>query len=168
MCCLTDDDIVVTIDSDDSKVIVYNREGKVRWTFDGIELKYPYKVAVNKVNQDICICHQKTDRWYFMGEVKAIGADGKLHFEYSGNDRRRFRPVGVCTDQMGHVLITDYYYHRVHILDQEGQFIQDILYSDEERFNSYSLDVDEEGYVWVGENKSNATKARVKVARYLH
>ena len=67
---------------------------------------------------------------------------------------------------MGHVLIADHNNHRVHILDQEGQFIQFILTSQQGLHEPITIDVDKEGYVWVGE-LVDINKGRVKVARYL-
>ena len=124
LCCLHNDDIVVTF-KDENKVEVYNRNGLVRWTID-YKFRYPFKVTVNKVNKDICICdldsfHSST------GKLIAVGADGQARYEYSGQGAEELSPYTVCTDQMGHVLITDCVNHCVHILDQDGRFIQYVL-----------------------------------------
>ena len=161
LCCLPNNDIVVTISSD-HQVIVYSRDGKVRRTLDNIKFRYPYKVAVNKVNQDICICDHDSDAWYSEGKLINVGADGQLRYEYTGQGGNKFCPVGVCTDQMGHVLVTDYKNHRVHILDQDGQFIQYVLTTEQGLHQPNTLDVDRECHVWVGEYDQH-----VKIARYL-
>ena len=51
--------------------------------------------------------------------------------------------------------------HRIHILDQEGLFIQYILIKEQGPRRPISIDVDMEGYVWVGGEK------QVLVAKYL-
>ena len=159
LCCLQNKDIVVAF-PDDRKVVVYSSNGVVKNTLDHIEFKYPDKVAVNKVNQDIYICDHNF--YNNNGKVVAVGMTGNFKFEYPGHNEEQFTLVDVCTDQMGHILIADHDYDCVHILDQEGQFLQYILNLDD----PYSIDVDGEGYVWVGENKT-ATEGCVKVARYL-
>ena len=92
----------------------------------------------------------------------AVGADSQLKYEYSGQSDKKFCPVGVGSDQMGHVLIADYKNHDVHILDQEGRFIQFILTSQQGLHDPVTIHVDREGYVWVGEYDQY-----VKIARYL-
>ena len=87
-----------------------------------------------------------------------------MHTQGQGDSE--FTPVGVCADQMGHILITDYSNHRVHILDQKGCFIQYILTSHQGLHQPVTIDVDKEGNMWVGEWVDYG-KGRGKVARYL-
>ena len=162
LCCLNNNDIVVTF-PDDSKFVVYSRNGEIRQKMDNIKFRFPMSVAVNKVNQDIYICDHEYNAEYSIGKVVTIGADGQLRYEYSGQGGNVFGPVDVCTDQMGHILITDFHNNRVHILDQEGQFIQYVLTSQHGLNCPTTIDVDREGYVWVGEYDNKC----VKVARYL-
>ena len=160
LCCLQNNDIVVAFDKD-RKVVVYSSKGKIRHTLDQIKFRYPMKVAVNKVNQDLYICDHEEDDAYFPGKVIAVGADGHLRYEYLGQGEMNFTPVEVCTDQMGHILITDRNNNRVHILDQEGQFIKYILTSEQGMRLPNSIDTDGEGYIWVGKWEC------VKVSQYL-
>ena len=165
LCILQSKDIVMTFNRD-SKVDVYRRDGLIRQTFDHIKFKNPISVAENKVNQDIYICEHDKNHDYSPGKVIAVDVDGQLRYEYSGQGDKVFCPVGVCTDQMGHVLITDFHNNCVHILDQEGRFIQHILTEQQGLKQPNAIDVDKEGYVWVGEY-INYNKGHVKVARYL-
>ena len=160
LCCLHNGDIVVAFD-EESKIIVYSRDGHIRQTLDHIKLRCPISVAVSKVNHDIYICDHGEKNYYSPGKVIAVGADGQLRYEYSRQGDSAFIPLAVCTDQMGHVLITDNKNHRVHILDQEGQFIQYILTSQQGLKWPNTIDIDREGYVWVGQFEC------VKVSRYL-
>ena len=163
LCCLQNGDIVVAFD-EDSRVIMYTRDGKIKRTLDHIKFRYPKKVAVNNANQDICICDHEEDGVYFPGKVIAVGADGQLRYEYSGQGGKPIVPADACTDQMGHVLIIDCDNHQIHILDQEGRFIQYILTLQELNYPN-TIDVDREGHVWVGDVDIN--KGHIKVARYL-
>ena len=165
-CCLHNGDIVVTFPDD--KVAVYSRDGQIQQTFHHIKLSWPWGVAVNKVNQDIYICDLEEWGRDTPGKLLAVGADGRLRYEYTGQHDSEFTPVDVCTDLMGHVLVADYINHRVHILDQEGWFIQYILTEQQGLRWPTFIDVDREGYVWVGGRHSDEDDTScVKVSRYL-
>ena len=160
LCCTHNGDMVVRFPND-RKVVIYKRTGKIRQMLDHIKLRYPLSVSVNKVNHDIYICDKESDGFASPGKVMAVGTDYKLRYEYTGQGDNEFTPVDVCTDKMGHILATDYRYHRVHILDQEGRFIQYILTSQHGLHETVTIDVDSKGYMWVGEYNC------VRVARYL-
>ena len=164
LCCLPNDDIVVTFPHD-SKVTVYGRDGKSRRTLNHIRFRHPMRVAVNKVNQDIYICDQEHLGYGNPGKLLAVGADGRLRYEYTGQSDSKFTPAEVCSDQMGHILIADHANNQVHILNQEGWFIRYVLTVQQGLNYPTTIDVDREGYVWVGELVENG--GYVKVARYL-
>ena len=164
LCCLYNGDIVVAFRGD-SKVAVYDRTGQVRKTMDHIKFRRPMSVSVNKVNQNIYICDKECNGLDSAGKVIAVGTDYKLLYEYTGQGDSSFTPVEICTDQMGHILITDFRKPKIHILDQEGQFMQYILTS-QGLHHPRTVDVDREGYVWVGEYVNN--KGRFTVARYQY
>ena len=166
LCCLHNGDIVVAFPSD-SKVVIFSRTGEIRQTLDHIKIRVPMSVSVNKVNKDIYICDHENSWKDSAGKVIAIGADYKHRYEYTGQGDSKFTPLEMCTDQMGHVLIIDYINNRVHILDQEGRFIQPILTSKQGLHQPTTIDVDREGYMWVG-GKTEFRKDHVKVVRYLH
>ena len=159
--CCTCNDIVASFGYS-SKVIVYSRTGHPKRTFDHIRLRYPYKVTVNKANQDICICNN-VGAFSQRGKLLAVGSDNKLRYEYPGNGIE-FSPAGVCTDLMGHVLIIDTSSKGIHILDKEGHFIQYVLSEGQGMGRPYSIDVDRQGYVWLGES---VMTGRVTVSKYL-
>ena len=160
LCCLRNEDIVVT-HAYDKKVKVYKRNGEVRKSLDQIKFRCPGSVAVSKVNRGMYICDRENGSHFSPGKLLAIKVNGKLRYEYTGQGGAKFYPVQVCTDHMGNVLITDRDNHRVHILDQEGRFIKYVLTKDHGLDQPSSIDVDSEGYVWVGQHH------RVTVARYL-
>ena len=166
VCCLQNDEIAVTF-VNYSKVTMYIRSGEIKHTLDHVKCKYPRKIAANRVNKNIYICDKEDSSYNSPGKVIAVGADGQLCHEYTGQGDSEFTPVDVCTDQMGHILIADYDNHRLHMLDQQGQFIQYVLTREQGLCNPANIDVDNEGHVWVGESLGNS-KGCVKVARYLH
>ena len=165
LCCLHNDEIAVTF-FNESIVTVFNRKGQIRQMLDHIKCRYPRKIAVNKLNKNIYICDHKSPYIASAGKVIAVGADGQILHKYSGQGDSKIIPVDVCTDQWGHVLIADRANYRVHILDQEGRFIQYILNRKQGLVFPTAIDVDKEGYLWVGGNDAYA-KGCVKVVRYL-
>ena len=143
----------------DSRVVVYSTNGHIKQTLSNIKFYMATKVATNKLNHDIYVCDQES---YFFPKVMALTANGTLRYEYAGHNHR-FKPVDVCTDQMGHVLIADYGNNAVLILDQEGQMVQHIPSSDLGLAQLSTINVDGEGYLWIGWLR----KQSVVVAKYL-
>ena len=166
LCCLPNNDIVMTY-RDNSKVLIYSKSSFTKYdtrTLDHIKFRYAKKVAVNKVNQDIYICDCEKESYKSPGKAIAVGADGQLRYEYSGQGDSKLTPTDVCADTVGHVLITDYNNERIHILDQEGQFMQYIMTS---QYRPKTIDVDNEGNVWLGGFLINSSTNQIRVARYI-
>ena len=172
LCCLHNKDIVLVVASENErKVVVYSREGMIKQTLNHSTLSFPLSIAVNKVNKDIYICdHDGMPSTH--GKIMAFGDDGQFLYEYLGQDSPEspwyhpFTPVEVCTDTMGHIFITDNANDRVHLLDRKGQFISYILTSEQGMNHPNTIDVDGEGYIWVGQMVDFFIGC-VKVAKYL-
>ena len=115
---------------------------------------------MNRATNDLYICDHEKGIFSSKGKIIAVSADQQLRYEYCGQGDEPFTPVNLCADQIGRLLITDVTNHRIHILDQKGQFIQYIFTKEQVNFPE-PIDVDGDGYVWVGQDKL------VMVARYL-
>ena len=155
LCCLHSGETAVTF-CNEGCVVIYSRSGKVIIELDKKLFRRPYSVAQNKVNRDLYI----SDILY--EKVVVLDEGYRVRYEYTGQrDRGSFSPRGLCTDNAGHVLITDHVNDRVDILDRDRQFLQYLLTGEQGLRGPWSIDVDSEGNAWVGDWNG------VKVVKYL-
>ena len=150
MCYLHSQDIAVTF-LNKGRVIIYNMSGMVVKKLDKELFVRPFRVAQSKVNNDLYISDLGAEK------VLALDKDYRVLYKYSGKgDRGSFSPRGLCTDNDGHVLITDIGNNRVEILNSGGQFLKYLLTREQRLESPWSIDVDSKGDVWVGD--SNGVK----------
>jgi sugar lactone lactonase YvrE len=133
VCSTASGDVLITMYTDDRnkkyKVVRYSGstekqsiqfDGQGRPLYSsGVDTKY---ISENR-NLDICLADRGASA------VVVVNASGKLRFRYTGhhnNTGESFNPVGLTTDSQGHIIVADYWNHRVHILDQDGQFLRNI------------------------------------------
>ena len=161
LCCLDSGNIAVTF-FNEGCVVIYSTSGQVIKALDTKLFNQPLRVAQNKINSDMYITdrnpiedlerNRRSTEDSSTGKVLALDKDFNIRYEYTGRYRNRkpFSPYGLCTDEAGHVLISDHNNHRVHILDKDGQFLRELLTEDQRRREPYNIDVDDEGNAWVG------------------
>jgi DNA-binding beta-propeller fold protein YncE len=127
VCCTAAGDLLVTMVTDDKQFKVVRYRGStetqtIRYDDRGRPLYSCAGYISENSNQDICVSDAKS--------VVVVNAAGKLRFRYTGHPPytgQSFYPVGITTNSRGHILVADCDNDRVHLLDQDGQFLRYIL-----------------------------------------
>jgi streptogramin lyase len=163
VCCTAAGDLLVTMGSNDytqSKVVRYSGSTEtqtIQYDDQGRPLYSRARYISENRNQDVCVSDITAK------SVVVVTASGKLRFRYTGppsNTGESFGPRGITTNSQAHILVADCNNDRVHILDQDGQFLRYILCG---LSRPRGLCVDIRDNLWVGEWRT----AKVKRIKYM-
>ena len=145
---------------EEAKVTRYNKAGKeiqnIQRDNQGQGLyDWPHYITEN-INGDICTSD------YNKQAVVVVNKSRQHRFSYTGQGSV-FRPMGICTDVLGHILVCDIVSETVHLLDQDGGFLSLILSEQQGIKRPRGVCVDDENNLFVGQLATNT----VTVYKYL-
>ncbi|XP_061174081.1 uncharacterized protein LOC133183146 [Saccostrea echinata] len=128
LCNTSSNELLITMDNDDkqSKVVRYSGStAKQTIQFDDSHLSLysssgNFKYICENKNMDICVADNGAEA------VVVVNHTGKLRFRYTGcpSSSGRFYPYGITKDSRSQLLISENLRGRIHILDQDGQFLR--------------------------------------------
>lgn len=169
VCKTVSNDLLVSMEKNDrkqSRVVRYsgkteiqciqNGGGAWRLYSSGGPFAY-FKQITENGNLDICVADGGA------GGVVVVDQAGKFRFKYTGPSfplKEAFVPLGITTDSQCQILTVDLLNYRIHILDQDGNFIRYIDNCD--LCNPGWLCMDSRGYLLVTES----TTGKVKKIKY--
>lgn len=123
--------------------------------------KRPIRVAVN-ANKDVIVSEWAKGN----DHVVALTADGKMKWKYCGPSTvelaEQFVPNALACDKYCQILIADSHNRAIHLVDKDGHFIKLLLTAKDGLGEPWSVAVDSEGFLWVGD-----TEGVVKVYKYM-
>ncbi|XP_048748906.2 tripartite motif-containing protein 2-like [Ostrea edulis] len=152
-------DILVGMgENGETKVTRYNKTGKelqnIQRDNKGQKLYSRPIYITENINGDVCVSDFDKEA------VVVVNKSGQRRFSYRGQESG-FRPRGICTDVLGHILVCDN--TTVHLLDQDGQFLSLLLTKQHGIDDAISVCVDDENNLYVGQHNNNT----VTVYKYL-
>ena len=168
--------VLLSFGSNLPRVVQYDRTGEVIMEVDRTDdwtdmCKTVRDIRENKANNDIYVCGKwctKKCSFDYLGKLFAFDSNGKPRYQYPGTPKENtnFCPVCVSSDRMGHVIIADEISVSVHILSEDGRFLQCLMTKEQGLTRITVIDVDEEGHCWI-RNSSKEDNDEIVIVQYM-
>lgn len=160
ICVISSGDLLITMtQTNKSKVVRYSGTvEKQAIQFDDLKSTpfipscYYYLYITENRNNDICVSRQEV--------VDVFRGNGERKFYYNGHPphpiwNQAFSPRGIATDSYCHILIADTENKCIHIIDQDGKFLQ---YIDCGMRRPWGLCIDSHDFLYLADNKKKSTQ----------
>uniref|UniRef100_K1PSP5 DNA damage-binding protein 1 n=1 Tax=Magallana gigas TaxID=29159 RepID=K1PSP5_MAGGI len=150
VCATLEGDLLVSMTSDDektAKIVKYRNTKALKEYYHDLRGRplFPtgdtaLHVTENR-NWDVCVAVSSAQ------VVIVLNGLGAVRFKYSDKSgKKEFRPMGIATDGQCHIMVTDYFNSRVHVLDKDGELLRHI----EGHAEGYVFEFERRGYLRAG------------------
>ena len=94
-----------------------------------------------------------------------------LRWTYTGHSKinvtTQFNPIDVATTTAGHIIVSDYDTHALHVLSEQGDILTCKVMKDMGIKYPFSLDIDRRGQLWVGCHADAKQMAQIHMVNLL-
>lgn len=145
-----------------NEVVAYNTAGEVVSVFGnsnaGIDLKMPYKVAIN-TDGDVCVSDYQSSA----GEVVVFDSGGRVKAKLRTDG---MAPRGVTCNLQGIIYVADFRADRINLYSSHGHFLHSLLSSNIDGLcGPLSIAIDDIGDLWIGDWKRKVRVYNQTVSR---
>nr|XP_022291888.1 uncharacterized protein LOC111103137 isoform X2 [Crassostrea virginica]XP_022291889.1 uncharacterized protein LOC111103137 isoform X2 [Crassostrea virginica] len=144
-------------DSNECNITIYNETGAFIIQHTNTNYRNPIFITEN-TNKDVVVTDEER------GAVMVSTRSGKHRFSYKGHPPdSNYTPRGICSDPLSHILVCNTV--TVEMIDQDGQFLLNLLYDISQSFKPFSIYYDFARHiVLVGSDDEQCT---ISAYRYL-
>lgn len=139
---------------DDSvrKIVVLDTSGNIKYEYEldrTNERLFTWPGNLETYDHKILVVDSINDS--LSGRIVVINYDKQVQWNYSGvSDELSFYPMDAVITENRKILVTDVYNDAIHVLNYKGQLIECCVLRDQGVISPLSLDIDNEGMIWVG------------------
>ena len=136
-------------------LLIVGMDGKQQHTYQYDSNKHrlftvPPRITTNN-NKDIVLVDMTSGN---TGRVVVVGWEGVLRWTYTGHSKinatTQFYPRDVVTTTAGHIIVSDYNTHALHVLSGQGDILTCKVMEDNGIEYPWTLNLDMKGQLWVG------------------
>ena len=153
-------------------LLIFGMDGKQQHTYQYDSNKHrlftgPIRITTNN-NKDIVVVDRTSVN---TGRVVVVGWEGGLRWTYTGHSKinvtTQFNPIDVATTTAGHIIVSDYDTHALHVLSEQGDILTCKVMKDMGIKYPFSLDIDRRGQLWVGCHADGKQMAKIHMVNLL-